>query len=136
MRFNKKINLFTIAGLLFVSRSFSQSTPDNKYVLCDTSQINARLKLNAERITLLTKFNDTLQFIYNETEKRLDSLISYNNELIQQLTDRQMEIVKLKNAINDIMASKNTSAKTMAEARELIHGLNNKVSDLEAEVTR
>ena len=92
--------------------------------------------MKSAEVTNATSARDSVQTIYNEALTRLDSLVGSNNTLTGQLTDRQTEIVKLKNQINSIMRNKNATAADLRRARNLISSLNDKISGLEAEVAR
>jgi hypothetical protein len=79
---------------------------------------------------------DSVQFLYNESLSKLDSITGANNNLQGQLTDRQSEISKLKGEINRILKNKNATQAELNRAKELINELNGKIANLEAEVTR
>lgn len=94
------------------------------------------MHVKSAEVTNATTARDSVQTIYNEALTRLDSLVGSNNSLTGQLTDRQTEIVKLKNQINSIVRNKNASAADLKRARTLISSLNEKINGLEAEVAR
>lgn len=106
------------------------------YVLYDKSQMREEYQVKSAEASTATEARDSVQTIYNEALTRLDSLVGSNNSLTGQLTDRQTEIVKLKNQINAIVRNKNASAADLARARTLIASLNDKINGLEAEVAR
>lgn len=106
------------------------------YVLYDKNKTQETIQVKSAEISSATTARDSVQTIYNEALTRLDSLVGSNNNLTGQLTDRQSEIVKLKNQINGIMRNKNASAADLKRARTLIGSLNDKINGLEAEVAR
>ncbi|MDQ3277308.1 MAG: hypothetical protein M3Q06_03220 [Bacteroidota bacterium] len=106
------------------------------YVLYDKNKTEETLQVKSAEISTATTARDSVQSIYNEALTRLDSLVGSNNTLTGQLTDRQTEIVKLKNEINGIIRNRNASAADLKRARNLIASLNDKISGLEMEVAR
>jgi len=106
------------------------------YVLYDKNKTQETIQVKSAEVSNATTARDSVQSIYNDALTRLDSLVGSNNSLTGQLTDRQTEIVKLKNQINGIMRNKNASAADLQRARTLIGSLNDKISGLEAEVAR
>lgn len=106
------------------------------YVLYDKNKTQDVIQVKSAEVNTAASARDSVQTIYNEALTRLDSLVGSNNALSGQLTDRQTEIVKLKNEINSIMRNKNATAGDLRRARTLISSLNEKISGLEAEVAR
>lgn len=106
------------------------------YVLYDKNKTTQEIQVKGVEATTATSARDSVQSIYNEALSRLDSLTGSNNNLTGKLTDRQTEIVKLKNQINKIVNNRNASAADLSKARNLIGTLNGKISNLEAEVAR
>jgi regulator of replication initiation timing len=106
------------------------------YVLYDKNKTQEVIQVKSAEVSTASTARDSVQTIYNEALTRLDSLVGSNNSLSGQLTDRQSEIVKLKNQINAIMRNKNASASELARARTLIGALNGKISGMEAEIAR
>jgi predicted nuclease with TOPRIM domain len=106
------------------------------YFLYDKNKSNEQIQVKSAEVTTATTARDSVQSAYNEALTRLDSLTGSNNSLQGQLTDRQTEIVKLKNQINKIVNNKNATASDLARAKRLINELNGKISNLEAEVAR
>lgn len=106
------------------------------YVLYDKNKTQETIQVKSAEINNATSARDSVQSIYNESLARLDSLVGSNNALTGKLTERQSEIVKLKNQINSIMRNKNATAADLTRARTLIAQLNEKIGGLEAEVAR
>ena len=106
------------------------------YFLLDNSKKQEMIAVKSAEVTTATTARDSVQDSYNEALTRLDSLVGSNNSLTGQLTDRQSEIIKLKNQINAIVRNKNASASDLARARTLIASLNDRINGLEAEVAR
>ncbi len=106
------------------------------YVLYDKNKSEEVIQVKDAQVETASTARDSVQTIYNDALTRLDSLVGSNNSLTGQLTERQTEIVKLKNQINAIMRNKNASAAELSRARTLIASLNEKISGMEAEVAR
>ncbi len=106
------------------------------YFLYDKNKTTQQIQVKAAEVTTAVSAKDSIQSEYNSALTRLDSLTGSNNNLQGQLTDRQAEIVKLKNEINKIINNKNATAADLKRARALINQLNGKISNLEAEVVR
>ena len=106
------------------------------YVLYDKNKTTEQIQVKSAEVATATTARDSVQTIYNEALTRLDSLVGTNNNLTGELTEKQTEIVKLKNEINKIMRNRNASQSDLAKARNLIGQLNGKISNLEAEVAR
>lgn len=106
------------------------------YLLYNKNKTEETIQVKSAEISTATTARDSVQTIYNEALTRLDSLVGSNNSLTGKLTERQSEIVKLKNQINGIMRNKNATATDLKRARTLIASLNDKINGLEAEVAR
>lgn len=106
------------------------------YVLYDKNKTQETLQVKSLEVSNASTARDSVQSIYNDALTRLDSLVGSNNTLTGQLTERQTEIVKLKNEINGIIRNRNASAADLKRARTLIASLNDKISGLEMEVAR
>lgn len=106
------------------------------YVLYDKNKSEEVIQVKSSEVSSATTARDSVQSIYNEALTRLDSLVGSNNSLTGQLTDRQTEIVKLKNEINRIVNNRNATSADLKRARTLIASLNGKISNMEAEVAR
>jgi uncharacterized small protein (DUF1192 family) len=106
------------------------------YVLYDKNKTQEVIQVKSAEVTTAATARDSVQTIYNDALSRLDSLVGSNNSLTGQLTDRQTEIVRLKNEINKIVNNRNASSADLKRARTLIATLNGKISGLEAEVAR
>lgn len=106
------------------------------YFLFDKNKTTEQFQVKSAEVTHATTAKDSVQAAYNEALTRLDSLTGSNNHLQGQLTDRQTDIVKLKNEINRIINNKNATAADLKRAKSLISQLNGKISNLEAEVAR
>src|SRR5437660_444912 len=86
------------------------------YVLYDKNKTKETIQVKSAEVSNAKTERDSVQSIYNEALTRLDSLVGSNNKLTGQLTDRQTEIVKLKNQINGIMRNKNATAADLKRA--------------------
>lgn len=106
------------------------------YVLYDKNKNEEVIQVKSTEVASATTARDSVQTIYNDALTRLDSLVGSNNSLTGQLTDRQSEIVRLKNEINKIVNNRNATTADLRRARTLIGSLNDKINGLEAEVAR
>jgi predicted nuclease with TOPRIM domain len=106
------------------------------YFLLDNNKKKEEIQVKSAEVETVSDARDSVQTAYNDALTRLDSLVGSNNSLTGQLTERQTDIVKLKNQINAIVRNKNASAADLAKARTLISSLNDKINGLEAEVAR
>lgn len=106
------------------------------YFLYDKNKTTAQIQVKSAEATTAMTARDSVQIAYNEALTRLDSLTGSHNNIQGELSDRQAEIVKLKNEINKIVNNRNATAADLRKARNLISQLNGKISTLEAEVAR
>ena len=106
------------------------------YVLYDKNKTTQTIHVKSAEVNNATSARDSVQAIYNEALTRLDSLVGSNNALTGKLSDKQTEIVKLKNEINKIINNRNATSADLKRARALIASLNDKIGGLEAEVAR
>jgi len=79
---------------------------------------------------------DSLKLMYDEAEMRLDSITGANNNLQGEKTALQKDIDAKKAEIRGILSKKNASDAELARARTLISELNDKIANLEQEVSR
>src|ERR1043165_2385896 len=106
------------------------------YVLYDKNKTTEQIQVKSAEVSSATTARDSVQTIYNAALTRLDSLVGSNNSLTGKLSDKQTEIVKLKNEINKIVNNRNATSADLKRARNLIASLNDKINGLEAEVAR
>src|SRR5919202_980094 len=106
------------------------------YLLYDKNQTSEKIQLTQTQATQAMSARDSVQFLYNESLTRLDSLTGSNNKLSGQLSERQSEITRLKNQINSILRNKNATEADLRRAKTLIAELNDRIANLETEVAR
>ncbi len=106
------------------------------YFLYDKNQTSEKIQLTQTQATQAMSSKDSVQFLYNSSLTRLDSITGNNNSLQGKLSERQTEITKLKNQINHILRDQHASAADLKRAKGLIAELNDKIASLETEVTR
>lgn len=79
---------------------------------------------------------DSIKVLYDLAEIRLDSITGANNNLQGKLTEQQKDIEAKKAQIRKILNDKNASLAELNRAKTLIAELNDKITNLEADVTR
>jgi phage shock protein A len=79
---------------------------------------------------------DSVKALYDLAEIRLDSITGANNNLQGKLTDQQKDIENKKAEIRKILNDKNATAAQLTRAKTLIAELNDKINNLEEDVTR
>ena len=79
---------------------------------------------------------DSIKALYDLAEIRLDSITGANNNLQGKMTDQQKEIESKKAEIRKILNDKNATQAQLNRAKGLIAELNDKITTLEADVTR
>jgi uncharacterized small protein (DUF1192 family) len=106
------------------------------YFLYDKNENESKIQLTQTQASTAMSSRDSVQFLYNESLTRLDSLTGNNNNLQGELGERQTEITRLKNEINKIVNNRNATAADLKRAKSLIAELNGKIENLEMEVAR
>jgi chaperonin cofactor prefoldin len=106
------------------------------YFLYNKNQADQKIVTSQTQATTATTARDSVQFLYNDALSHLDSITGSNNNLQGQLSDRQSDITKLKQQINSILTKRNATAAELAHAKTLIAQLNDKIGNLEEEVSR
>lgn len=106
------------------------------YLLYDKNKTNETLGLKDTKITSVTNQFDSLKYAYDEAVLRLDSLTGDNNLKEGQLSERQKEIMDLKNQIRTALKAKNASASEVAKLKSMIGQLNDKITSYETEIAQ
>ena len=110
------------------------------YFLYDKNKSGEEIK--KEQLSSITYMSqrDSVKAMYEEAEIRLDSITGANNTLQGEKTalqtSLQKEIASKKAEIRKILSDKNASKAQLDKAKAMIAELNEKISGLEAEVTR
>lgn len=106
------------------------------YLLYDKNQTSEKLEASQTQVSTSMSQRDSVQLMYNDALSRLDSLTGSNNDFQGQLSESNSEISKLKSEIRTILNKKNATDAELKRARTLIATLNDKLANLEVEVTR
>ncbi len=106
------------------------------YLLYDKNKSGEDLKVAQVQSDSFMTQRDSLKLMYDEAEMRLDSITGANNNLQGEKTSLQKDIDAKKAEIRSILSKKNASDAELARARTLISELNDKIANLEQEVSR
>ncbi len=106
------------------------------YLLYDKNQTSEKLEASQTQVSTSMSQRDSVQLMYNDALSRLDSLTGSNNEFQGQISSNNSEISRLKSEIRTILNKKNATDAELKRARTLIATLNEKLANLEVEVTR
>jgi len=106
------------------------------YLLWDKNKTGEKMQLTQNQSTAYMSERDSVKMMYDEAEMRLDSITGANNNLQGEKTALQKDIDARKAEIRRILNDKNATQAQLAKARTLISELNDKIGNLEAEVTR
>ena len=106
------------------------------YLAVDKNKSSATMQAQQTQIASVTTEKSEVQKSFDASLARLDSMTTVNTSLQGQLTDKNAEIAKTKTEIRGILNKKNATAAELAKAKNLIAGLNTKISSLEQDVAR
>lgn len=106
------------------------------YLLWDKNKSGEKIAQQQTQITALDAAKTDIQMEFDNALVRLDSVTGANNNLQGQLSDRQKEIDAKKAEIRRILNDKNATKAELAKAKTMIGELNDKITNLEAEVSR
>ena len=106
------------------------------YLLWDKNKTSEKIQVTQMASTNYMSQRDSIKMMYDEAEMRLDSITGANNNLQGHLTEKQKEIESKKAEIRKILNDKNATKAQLDRAQSLISELNDKISTLEADVTR
>jgi hypothetical protein len=106
------------------------------YLLWDKNKTGEKLQLTQTQSESYMSARDSLKFMYDEAEARLDSITGANNSLQGEKSDLQKQIESNKSEIRRILNDRNATKADLARAQSMIANLNNQLSSLEQEVTR
>jgi myosin heavy subunit len=106
------------------------------YVLYDKNKAEKQINDQQAQITKVTDEKGDLQQSFNASLARLDSITGANNSLQGEKTALQKEIETKKTEIRKILNDKNATQAQLAKAKTMIGELNDKITGLEAEVTK
>lgn len=106
------------------------------YLLWDKNNSGEKLQVAQVQSDSYMTQRDSLKLMYDEAEMRLDSITGANNNLQGEKSSLQKDIDSKKAEIRSILSKKNASDAELARARTLISELNDKIANLEQEVSR
>jgi phage shock protein A len=106
------------------------------YLLYDKNKSGETLQVAQVQSDSYMSQRDSLKLMYDEAEMRLDSITGANNNLQGEKSSLQKDIDSKKAEIRSILSKKNASDAELARARTLISELNDKIANLEQEVSR
>jgi phage shock protein A len=106
------------------------------YLLWDKNKSGEQLQVAQVQSDNFMTQRDSLKLMYDEAEMRLDSITGANNNLQGEKSSLQKDIDAKKAEIRSILSKKNASDAELARARTLIAELNDKIANLEQEVSR
>jgi hypothetical protein len=106
------------------------------YFLYSKNQSDKTVQEKTVAVTQAMTARDTAQLLYENTLQRLDALTGENNNLKNQVTDKNSQISKMKSEINSILSKKNASDAEVRRVKVLIAQLNQTIANLEAENAR
>ena len=106
------------------------------YFLWTQNKSEERDAKNTATISSLDSAKNDIQRNFDMALVRLDSITGANNSLEGKLADRQKDIEAKKAEIRKILNEKNATQSQLDKAKGMIADLNDKITGLEAEVTR
>jgi len=106
------------------------------YLLWDKNKTGEKLQITETQSNTYMSQRDSIKAMYDDAEMRLDSITGANNNLQGERSALQKEIDARKAEIRKILNDKNATSAQLTRARRLIAELNDKISNLEVEVTR
>lgn len=106
------------------------------YLLWDKNKSNEKISQTQYTASSAMTQRDSVQNLFNDALIKLDSITGSNNNLQGEKSELQKDIDKKKAEIRSILTKKNATEAELKRARGLISELNEKITTLEAEVTR
>ena len=106
------------------------------YLLLDKNKSNEKFEEQTVMSNNYMSARDSLKMLYDAAEMRLDSITGANNNLQGEKSALMKDVESKKAEIRRILNKNNATSAELAKARTLITELNDKISGLEAEVTR
>ncbi len=106
------------------------------FLIVDKNNTGQTIQTQQTQIATVTSQKSDIQNSFDASLARLDSMSSLNSGLQSKLTARNQEISKTKNEIRRILNKKNATAAELSKARVLIASLNDKITEMEAQVAQ
>lgn len=120
-----------IIGILAVALVFTGTM-----LIVNKNRSGETIQHQQTEIATVTDQKSEIQKSFDASLARLDSMTTLNNNLQGKLTTSNQEIAKTKAEIRKILNNKNATAAELAKARNLIAGLNDKISSMEQQVAQ
>lgn len=106
------------------------------WLIAEKNKSGETIQHQQTEIAAVTDQKSEIQKSFDASLARLDSMSTLNNSLQDKLTERNKEITKTKAEIRSILNKKNATAAELAKAKNLIAGLNDKITGMEQQVAR
>lgn len=106
------------------------------YIIYDKNKTTESITQLQNQYSNVDSARNEIQNEFNDALARLDSATGSNTQLQSQLSDRQVEIDRLKAEIKGITSKKNATAAELSRARNLINQLNTQIDDMYAEIQK
>ena len=106
------------------------------YLIFDKKHSTETIQQQQTQIAKVTDAKSDIQQSFDASLSRLDSVKSVNSNLQSQLASSNSEISKTKAEIRSILNKKNATAGELNRAKQLIASLNDKITNMQAEVAR
>ena len=106
------------------------------YMAYDKNKTGETIKQQDTKIATVTEEKSNIQTSFDASLARLDSMSTVNTALQGKLTASNTEIAKDKAEIRSILNKKNATAAELAQAKNLIAGLNTKITGMEQDIAR
>jgi chromosome segregation ATPase len=106
------------------------------YLIVDKNKSTETIQQQQTQIAKVTDEKSDVQQSFDASLSRLDSIKSVNSSLQGKLTASNSEISKTKAEIRSILNKKNASAAELNRAKQLIASLNDKITNMQADVAR
>jgi myosin heavy subunit len=105
-------------------------------LIVDKNQSGDTIKQQETQIVAVTDQKSDIQKSFDASLARLDSMSTLTTNLQGKLTERNKEIASTKSEIRSILNKKNATAAELSKAKNLIAGLNDKITGMEQQVAQ
>jgi hypothetical protein len=105
-------------------------------LIVDKNKSGEKIEQQQTQIATVTDQKSDIQKSFDASLARLDSMSTLNTNLQGKLTESNKEIAKTKNEIRSILNKKNATAAELSKAKNLIAGLNDKITGMEQQVAQ
>ena len=106
------------------------------YLVFDKKTATATIEKQQTQIAKVTDEKSDVQQSFDASLARLDSIKTVNSSLQGKLTASNSQISKTKAEIRSILNKKNATASELNRAKQLIASLNDKITNMQADVAR